>query len=78
MGNILALFRDFGKSPIARDLFIKLDTVEMYRMPKFLDPRMRMHMGISVHEDPRKRMHMQTSKDGDPLMRMQMRIFGIL
>ena len=46
--------------------------VEMYRMPKFRDPRMRMR--ISVHEDPRKRMHMQISKDGDPRMRMQMRI----
>ena len=48
--------------------------VEMYRMPKFRDPRMRMHMRISVHEDPRKRMHMRISKDGDPRMRMQMRI----
>ena len=47
---------------------------EMYRMPKFLELRMRMHMRISVHEDPRKRMHMQISKDGDPRMRMQMRI----
>ena len=26
--------------------------IEMYRMPKFRDPRMRMHMRISVHEDP--------------------------
>ena len=48
--------------------------LEMYRMPKFRDPRMRMHMRISLHEDPRKRMHMQISKDGDPRMRMQMRI----
>ena len=48
--------------------------LEMYRMPKFRDPRMRMHMRISVHEDPRKRMHMRISKDGDPRMRMQMRI----
>ena len=46
----------------------------MYRMPKFRDPRMRMHMRISVHEDPRKRMHMRISKDRDPRMRMQMRI----
>ena len=45
-------------------------TLEMYRMPKFRDPRMRMHMRISVHEDPRKRMHMQISKDGDPRMRI--------
>ena len=51
--------------------------VDMYRMPKFRDPRMWMHMPISVHEDPRKRMHMQISKDGDPRMRMQMRIFVI-
>ena len=48
--------------------------LEMYRMPKFRDPRMRIHMRISVHEDPRKRMHMQILKDGDPRMRMQMRI----
>ena len=27
MGNILALLRDLGKIPIARDLFIKLDSV---------------------------------------------------
>ena len=27
MGNILALLRDLGKSPIARDLFIKLDSI---------------------------------------------------
>ena len=55
-------------------------------MPKFRDPRMRMHVRISVHEDPRKRMHMQISKDGDPRMqisvqedpRIRMRIFGIL
>ena len=63
-------------------------TLEMYRTLKFRDPRMRMHMRISVHEDPRKRMHMQLSKDGDPRMRisvqkdqrmrMRMRIFGIL
>ena len=46
--------------------------LEMYRMPKLQDPRMRMR--ISVHEDPRKRMLMQISKDGDPRMRMQMRI----
>ena len=61
--------------------------LEMYRMPKFRDSRMRMHMRISVHEDPRKRMHMQISKDGDPRMRisvqedpqmrMRMRIFVI-
>ena len=44
----------------------------MYRMPKIRDPRMRMHMRISVHEDPR--MHIQISKNGDPRMRMQMRI----
>ena len=43
-------------------------------MPKFRDPRMQMHMRISVHEDPRKRMHMRILKDGDPRMRMQMRI----
>ena len=43
-------------------------------MPKFRDPRMPIHIRISVHEDPRKRMHMQISKDGDPRMRMQMRI----
>ena len=49
--------------------------VEMYRMPKFRDPQMRMHMRISVQEDPRKRMHMQISKDVDPRMRMRMRIF---
>ena len=54
--------------------------LEIYLMPKFRDPRMRM----SVHEDPRKRMHIQISKDGDPRMRMsvqedpRMRIFGIL
>ena len=48
--------------------------IEMSRMPKFRDPRMRMHVRISVHGDPRKRMHMQISKDGDPRMRMQMRI----
>ena len=62
--------------------------VVMYRMPKFRDPRMRMHMRIYVHEDPRKRMHMRISKDGnprmricvqeDPRMRMRIRIFGIL
>ena len=46
----------------------------MYRMPKFRDPRMRMHMRISVHEDPRTRMHMRISKNGDPRMQMQMRI----
>ena len=51
-----------------------VSVVEMYRMPKFRDSRMRMHMRISVNEDPRKRMHMQISKDGDPRMRMQMRI----
>ena len=39
-------------------------TIEMYRMPKFRDPRIQMHMRISVREDPR--------------MRMRMRIFGIL
>ena len=27
MGNILALLRDLGKSPVARDLFIKLDSI---------------------------------------------------
>ena len=27
MGNILALLRDLGKSPIANDLFIKLDSI---------------------------------------------------
>ena len=27
MGNILALLRDLGKSPIARDLFVKLDSI---------------------------------------------------
>ena len=27
MGNILALLRDLGKSPIAKDLFIKLDSI---------------------------------------------------
>ena len=27
MGNILALLRDLGKSPAARDLFIKLDSI---------------------------------------------------
>ena len=27
MGNILALLRDLGKIPIARDLFIKLDSI---------------------------------------------------
>ena len=27
MGNILALLRDLGKSPIAMDLFIKLDSI---------------------------------------------------
>ena len=43
-------------------------------MPKFRDPRMRMHMRISVHEDLQKWMHMQISKDGDPRMRMRMRI----
>ena len=36
--------------------------LEMYRMPKFRDPRMLMHMRIYVQEDPR----------------MRMRIFGIL
>ena len=56
--------------------FVALDVfgLEMYRMPKFKDPRMRMHMRISVHEDQRKWMHMQISKDGDPRMQMQMRI----
>ena len=34
----------------------------MYRVPKFRDPRMRMHVRISVHEDPRKRMHMENIK----------------
>ena len=41
-----------------------MTALEMYRMPKFIDPRMRMHMPVSVQEDPR--------------MRMRMRIFGIL
>ena len=27
MGNILALLRDLGKIPFARDLFIKLDSI---------------------------------------------------
>ena len=27
MGNILALLRDLGKIPVARDLFIKLDSI---------------------------------------------------
>ena len=27
MGNILTLLRDLGKIPIARDLFIKLDSI---------------------------------------------------
>ena len=27
MGNILALLRDLGKIPIARDLFIKVDSI---------------------------------------------------
>ena len=27
MGSILALLRDLGKSPVARDLFIKLDSI---------------------------------------------------
>ena len=27
MGNILALLRDLGKSPVARDLFFKLDSI---------------------------------------------------
>ena len=27
MGNILTLLRDLGKSPIARDLFVKLDSI---------------------------------------------------
>ena len=27
MGNILALFRDLGNIPVARDLFIKLDSI---------------------------------------------------
>ena len=27
MGNILALLKDLGKIPIARDLFIKLDSI---------------------------------------------------
>ena len=27
MGNILALLRDLGKSPIARDLLFKLDSI---------------------------------------------------
>ena len=36
-------------------------SIVMYGMPKFQDPRMRMHMRIS--------------KDGDPRMRMRMRIF---
>ena len=27
MGFILALLRDLGKSPVARDLFIKLDSI---------------------------------------------------
>ena len=27
MGNILAILRDLGKSPVARDLFIKLDSI---------------------------------------------------
>ena len=27
MGNIFALLRDLGKIPIARDLFIKLDSI---------------------------------------------------
>ena len=55
----------------------------MYRIPKFRDPRMRMHMRISVHEDPRKRMHMRISKDEDPRMRIsvqedpRMQIFAI-
>ena len=66
-------------------MYIYIYTLEMYRMPKFRDPRM--HMRISVHEDPRKRMQMQISEDGDPRMRisvqedprmrMRMRIFGI-
>ena len=61
-------------STLATPQFRTYFGVEMYWMPKFQDPRMRMHMRISVHEDPRKRMHMQISKDGDPRMRMQMRI----
>ena len=27
MGNILALLRDLGKIPVARDMFIKLDSI---------------------------------------------------
>ena len=41
----------------------ELYEVEMHRMPKFREPRMWMHMRISVHEDPQKRIHMQISKD---------------
>ena len=28
MGNILALLRDLGKSPVVTDLFIKLDSID--------------------------------------------------
>ena len=69
--NILA--KDITRC-VCSDVFHVPYKLEMYRMPKFRDRRMRMHMRISVHEDPPKRMHMQISKDGDPRMRMQMRI----
>ena len=84
--NIRILTSGLGCARVTYGLHVY--ALEMYWMSKFRDPRMRMHMRISVHEDPRKRMHMQISKDEDPRMRisvnkdpqmrMRMRIFGIL
>ena len=66
MGNILALLRDLGKIPIARDLFIKLESIGA----RILMLDLRIVVGI-LSQPRRKKLRGERTKSGAEIMTSQ-------